>query len=295
MLPTWAILKIGEVRAYFQAAESALHHVPLRKRGRGGGQIYYRLFELDVKDMFPRLPRAGVTEAVGNIAAAVVQALEGTEWGGGRVHLQSSGLRFAIHKRHRRLNRLGPAYCNEYDVISMEEITRYIMFDVHKNDIFTIGGKIFRQKRGVAIGGLCSAQLAELYCMWCECLAHRAGSHSHLWKRLPVFAVPLCPYRSGDNIVGLVRNGVQLTRIQAILESMYHLEPGLVPYAVHERVPSANAYRLVLIPHSTCVVQMVPQTGTALQHARTLDGKLPDELKYCEKHAAGSKVYYRCW
>ena len=69
---------------------------------------------------------------------------------------------------------------------------------------------------------------------------------------------------------------------------------GLVPYAVHERVPSANAYRLVLIPHSTCVVQMVPQTGTALQHARTLDGKVPDELKYCEKHAAGSKVYYRC-
>ena len=72
-------------------------------------------------------------------------------------------------------------------------------------------------------------------------------------------------------------------------------KPGLVPYAVHERVPSANAYRLVLIPHSTCVVEMVPQTGTALQHARTLDGKLPDELKYCEKHAAGSKVYYRCW
>ena len=73
------------------------------------------------------------------------------------------------------------------------------------------------------------------------------------------------------------------------------LVAGLVPYAVHERVPSANAYRLVLIPHSTCGIEMVPQTGTALQHARTLDGKLPDELKYCEKHAAGSKVYYRCW
>ena len=65
---------------------------------------------------------------------------------------------------------------------------------------------------------------------------------------------------------------------------------GFVPYAVHERVLSANAYRLVLIPHSTCVVEMVPQTGTTLQHARTLDRKLPDELKYCEKHAAGSKV-----
>ena len=68
------------------------------------------------------------------------------------------------------------------------------------------------------------------------------------------------------------------------------LEAGLVPFAVHERVLSANAYHLVLIAHSTCVVEMVPQTGTALQHARTLDGKLPDELKYCEKHAAGWKV-----
>ena len=67
--------------------------------------------------------------------------------------------------------------------------------------------------------------------------------------------------------------------------------PGLVPYAVHERVPSANAYRLVLIPHSTSVVQMVPQTGTALQHARTLDGKLADELKCCEEHAAGSQFW----
>ena len=65
---------------------------------------------------------------------------------------------------------------------------------------------------------------------------------------------------------------------------------GLVPYAVHEPELPVNAYRLVIIPHSTCVVEMVPQTGTALQHARTLDRKLPDELKYCEKNSAGSKV-----
>ena len=30
--------------------------------------------------------------------------------------------------------------------------------------------------------------------------------------------------------------------------------PGLVPNGVHERVPSANAYHAVLIPHSTCAV-----------------------------------------
>ena len=93
-----------------------------------------------------------------------------------------------------------------------------------------------------------------------------------MWDRWPGRWLPNCPL---------------------VLQSMF--PAGLVPYAVHERVPSANAYRLVLIPHSTCGIEMVPQTGTALQHARTLDGKLPDELKYCEKHAAGSKVYYRCW
>ena len=71
------------------------------------------------------------------------------------------------------------------------------------------------------IGGLCSAQLAELYCMWCECQAHRVGSHNHLWKRRPIFALPLCPYRFRDNIVGLVRDGVQLSRIQTVLEKMY--------------------------------------------------------------------------
>ena len=70
--------------------------------------------------------------------------------------------------------------------------------------------------------------------------------------------------------------------------------PGLVPNGVHERVPSANAYYPVLIPHSTCAVLRWCRRQ-APQHARTLDGKLPDELKYCEKHAAGSKVYYRCW
>ena len=60
--------------------------------------------------------------------------------------------------------------------------------------------------------------------MWCECQAHRVGSHNHLWKRLCVFALPLCPYRFKDNIVGLVCDGVQLSCIQTVLEKMYCLE-----------------------------------------------------------------------
>ena len=184
------------------------------------GPNHYCLFELDVKEMFPRLPRTGVLDAVRNVAAEVVKALEG--WGGRCVRMQLSGLKFAIHKCNRQLDRIGPAYSDEYGALSMDEVTRYILFDVQHNDMFTVGGKIFRQKRGLAIWGLCSAQLAELYCIWCECHAYRAGSHNHLWRRL--FALPLCPYRFRDNIVGLVRDGVQLSRVQAILEKMYSLE-----------------------------------------------------------------------
>ena len=38
-MPTWAILKIGEVRQYFQNAEEAMCSVPLRRGGRGWGPI----------------------------------------------------------------------------------------------------------------------------------------------------------------------------------------------------------------------------------------------------------------
>ena len=55
---------------------------PPGARGPGGGENRYRLFELDVKKMFPHLPRAGVLDAVRNIAAAVMRALKGRQWGG---------------------------------------------------------------------------------------------------------------------------------------------------------------------------------------------------------------------
>ena len=61
--------------------------------------------------------------------------------------MQPSGLKFAIHKRNRKLDRVGPAYCDEFHVLSMEEVTRYILFDVQHNNIFTVGGTFFRQKR----------------------------------------------------------------------------------------------------------------------------------------------------
>ena len=43
-------------------------------------------------------------------------------------------------------------------------------------------------------------------------------------RRLPMHSVPLTTYRFHGNIVGLVRDGVQLSRFHIILERMYKLD-----------------------------------------------------------------------
>ena len=65
-----------------------MQRMPQRRKGSGGGCNHYRLFELDMREMFPCLPRAVVLDAVRNIASAVMGALEGNGWvgGGGDPH-----------------------------------------------------------------------------------------------------------------------------------------------------------------------------------------------------------------
>ena len=42
------------------------------------------------------------------------------------------------------------------------DFSNYLKFDLFFNDIFVLGGQVMRQKRGVAIGGMCSAQCASI-------------------------------------------------------------------------------------------------------------------------------------
>ena len=138
-----------------------------------------------------------------------------------------------------------------------------LMFDLQPNDLFTVGGTFFRQKRGVATGGLCSAQLAELYCIMCEYEAHRVGSHNHLWRRLSVYALQLCPYRFRDDIMGLVRDGVKLSRVQAIHEKLYCLDlqtegEGLVLPSVEAQITVDPESRQIAIKLKKKVVWTQP-------------------------------------
>ena len=53
--------------------------------------------------------------------------------------------------------------------VSDEQVSRYVLFDIHEDTLFSFGNLILSQGRnGVPIGGFLSAQLAEIWCSWKE-------------------------------------------------------------------------------------------------------------------------------
>ena len=52
-----------------------------------------------------------------------------------------------------------------YHDVSFDNVLRFLRFDIYENDVFVIADTIFRQKKGLAIGGTCLAPNASAYCM----------------------------------------------------------------------------------------------------------------------------------
>ena len=125
---TWAILNTGDVREFAGRVESSLSKlypdgIPPKKRPR--------LFELDVKEMFPRFPRDGVISAITSLASVLTLFLktppppEGTNLPP-RLRVGKSGLIFSIHKRNRKLDKLGKGYASEFHILTMQEVINYL-------------------------------------------------------------------------------------------------------------------------------------------------------------------------
>ena len=76
-----------------------------------------------------------------------------------------NGPTFAIHNKDRKLDKIGIGYSGDFTSITWEDIATYVKYDVFDNDFFVVGNRLYRQKKGIAIGGIISAQLAELFCM----------------------------------------------------------------------------------------------------------------------------------
>jgi hypothetical protein len=193
-----------------------------------------RMFELDFKEMFPKLPRDKVATAVKEVYTIVYEALQnygaeglGNMTSGRPIRATKKGLWFCIHKTHRAHDRLGKAYGSDFQEVSIEDVWRFVDYDLYHNDAFQVGNRIYRQKRGIAIGGVISAQLAELYCILCE-YKWLKQPHQEQLKTLSkhnlTHAIPTPPYRFRDNVVGLCITRVSLDRIQQWLEDLYEIE-----------------------------------------------------------------------
>ena len=71
----------------------------------------------------------------------------------------------AIHKFDRALDRFGKGPQDQYVNVSYWDVSAYVHREFHHNDLFVLGTRVLRQKKGVAIGGMISAQLVSMYCM----------------------------------------------------------------------------------------------------------------------------------
>ena len=148
---------------------------------------YVKFFEVDVKQMFPRLRRRnpnvpldtvmdcdlntiGVWEAIVLVTRWVAKAH--------RVRWSGQGFWFGIHE-NKHMDIMRKAYGDQYQNLSWSDIFPYLRFELFAN-CFVLGSRVFRQLLGVAIGVMLSAQLATLYYMDCE----------HIWAMQHDFRMP---------------------------------------------------------------------------------------------------------
>ena len=120
------------------------------------------LFELDIKAMFPSLDRQDVWDSVTEIARLVSCAP------GPSGRPRKGTLRFAINGKDRKLDRIGSGSPDLFHNIPIDDILRYVYFNVFCNDAYVFANHVLRHKRGLAIGGPWSSQLASAKCMLIE-------------------------------------------------------------------------------------------------------------------------------
>ena len=178
------------------------------------------LFELDIKAMFPSLDRQNVWESISAIADLVAHAP------GPRGRPRRGLLRFAVNRIDRKLDRIGSGSPELYHNIDIQQVLRYVYFDIFCNDAFVFSNWVLRQKRGLAIGGPCSYQLASAKCMLSE--------HLHFPLYLPLAPtapgsahpchLPATPGRFRDNINGVMFADTPQELLQTTFEGIYNLD-----------------------------------------------------------------------
>ena len=112
-------------------------------------------------------------------------------------------------------------------MVSWDDISKYLDYDLEDNASFVVANRVFTQLRGIAIGGVISAQCAELYCMGQEQKYLSLPKDARTKKKhkfVPPHSLPLPPYRFRDNIVGIITGRLGLNRVQRWFEEVYRVD-----------------------------------------------------------------------
>ena len=232
LLPTFEMQNISDIVSWARHTDAALRQ-RAQLRGRPRRDRGVRLWELDVKEMFPRLKHGdpefeplmgpapnrevpkepGVWEAIQLLCHEVREA--------GRIRACTAGPWFGLGP-DRVHDVMRKAYGDMFTNLSWAHVSEYLHFDLFQNDLFLLGTRVFRQRRGVAIGGVLSAQCASLYCMYREFQWLRAHGGSRAWARIPGLLAQ--PFRFRDNIVGVRQCKVSVEALQKRFEKILGLQ-----------------------------------------------------------------------
>ena len=208
--------RISDVKTYAQQVSDTLQLRYPRGIDHLGGAW---LWELDIQEFFPSLDRDGVLQALQSVHDLVSEAR-----GKRKV---ANELRFAICRDDKKLDHIGVGYAKNFDTFTFSEVLAFATYEVQRNDLFVVGDRVFRQVRGVAIGGTLSAQLSYLYAIHRE---HQFFDREwdvvqgDLAQYIVPTAVPAFPFRFRDNLVGAAIGTVPIEALRSLYTQLYDLQ-----------------------------------------------------------------------
>ena len=132
-----------------------------------------------------------------------------------------------MHNKNTKLDKKGTGYSDDHTNITWKDTESYIKYDAFDNDLFVIENRLLREKKGIAIGGITLARLAELSCTGKEVQLLSQTEHAQAKqeaKYLPPGHLSSTPYRFRDNIVAVLRGNVGLARVQLWFECLYEVD-----------------------------------------------------------------------
>ena len=121
---------------------------------------YVKFFEVDVKQMFPRLRRGNPSATLHTVKSCKTKDVVVWEavllivnWVAEAKHIRmkASGMWFGIHEQ-KHLDVIRKAYGDQYTNIPWHQVEAYLRFGLFANDCFVLGSRVMRQLLGVAIG-----------------------------------------------------------------------------------------------------------------------------------------------